>query len=990
MLDKMEKRKNEYKEWSDKLDSFLDLKNSNTNKVFLQGFRRHLYEVRLKNFPKDTDSYLKLKAIIEHAIKLSSSAKEILDQQKALDDLNEQITKSNRLKNDLRRVYSSSNTQRQSAVVKSSGSSSNSLNLRSLQQAKSKKLKDQEEENTKLEFDEFKQFVDEINYLPCLLPETDLINQLHNRCDTISKSIQEITNYTKEESEGLSSDFIEQLIFEANCISIVDFDQQLDIVKYKLDEIKWIEQCKQFLNAQDDNRKKKHQIDLQILDTMIESSKELLVSTNISQELIIQLQTLKEKADDWIMKAKDLIDLPVQLDDSSNEFDVNLYEKLPTFGEFQILVKEAEEDNDLAKVVLNPHLDKLIKIITNADDWLDNYKKLFPDDQEDQETKNEMPFFDQIEDLFNTGKIVGCKMRQMTKLYSIYLTFKNWREKLYKHFIRKNSIYNLVNVLLPRTKSSVPQSIDLVEMSSKVLYQQLKKIYYQQSIKDQNKIDWFKKQLDAKMSRDSIEKAYKEAIRGEEICMKEIREKNLIKLHSTNLSENSSAIEKLATDQETEDDVCDTNFDIKKKKFCICGKKPLDWMISCYLCNEFYHKNCLKLKKTTTTNSNNNNSQLNDSSQDLEKDNSFYLCVLCGRSKRPNLEIIINLSEQLNNQKIRIFENELLRCLIARANCFRFNLQKELNARRDLAEAYSLVVKAFHNLFDNSNENEFSTLKKRKTGQQQQQQQQNLIKKLNFKINLTDQTKHVLYNLIWDCSLLQVTVNEFKYLWEIYCIANCEFKTSIFITSDATNFTLPIISSYLESKVASESKEQAQSTATDKKRKVDLPPTKQTKQTKKQKIKKSTNQNGKSKKDLNSSTNSSSSESEQVCCLNDQCLRPFEKSKEIDWVFCEGCQDWLHFLCAGIDSSSEINEIDKFYCSKCLDGHKKKAAAEEKEDKNLILNSSLEKREEEINSSSNKSNNNEIEAAKLILSLGQDFTKQQESIEPQTCPSTSE
>lgn len=945
MLHKMERRKNEYKQWSEKLALF-EANNGNAecnaNKVSLQDFRRHLYEARAKNFPQDSAEYLRLKDTIEHASQLSKTAKEILEQQKALDDLNEQIAKSNRLKNDLRKAYQK--------PAKPRRAEESNLVLRSAAAAKSgKRSKDQsEDENTKLEFVEFKQFIDQINQLPCLIAETEQINQLHNRCDTIKKSIEEITNYTKEESEGLSSDFIEQLIFEANCISIVDFDQQLDIVRYKLDEIRWIEKCRQFLNAQEDARKKKHQIELPLLDAMIDSSKELLVSTNISQRLIQQLHSIKDQAENWIMKAKDLIDLPVQLDDSNHEFDVNTYNELPTFGEFQSLVREAEEDADLVKVNLNPYLDKLQKLIASADDWLDSYKQLFPDEPTEQ---NQLPFFDQIEDLFNSGKVLGCKMKQMTKLYSIYAVFKNWREKLHKHFIRKNSIYTLLGVLLPRTKASVPSSVDLVNMSSKVLYQQLKKIYYQQST---SKIDWFKKQLDARMSRESFERVYKEAVRSEELCMKEIREKNLIKLHSTNPVEaggNSAA--EIRTDLETEEDVLDKNFDIRKKKFCVCGKKPADWMISCLLCNEFYHKSCLKMKKPQR-----NSGQLNDSGQDLEKENSFYLCVLCGRSRRPNLELLINLSEQLTNQKIRILENELLRCLIARANGFRMNVQRELNARPDLREAYNSVVKNF------SGPKELDAAASAEAANP-------------TRFKLSDQTKQVLYNLVWEGALLQCTVSEFKYLWELYCAANPEFRSSIFVTPETTTFTLPTTSSYLDYKLNSEANKTKQQPAAaavqpastgEKKRKMSAKSNSKQQPVKEAKKQKKANSRA-SVKDLNSSTNSSSSESE-VCSLNEKCLRP--SHKEIDWIYCEGCEQWLHFTCAGIDSSTEVSKIDKFYCSRCVedeDGEKEENAGNED-----VSGESSPVKSGESNGESNggllSNVMDSIEAAKSILSLG--------------------
>lgn len=976
MLEKMNKRKNEYQHWSNKVESFFETtdqetstsstlnnhQSSSIDKVSLTDFQRHLNEVRTKNYPKDNEIFLKIKETIEHATKLSKTAKDILEQQKILDDINEQIAKSNRLKNDhLRKSYQKQAKKpvEESIVLRSS--------------TKTKKSKDQDEERTKLEFVEFKEFVDEINNLPCTIPESDLINQLYNRCDTIKKSIEEITSYTKEESEDLSSDFIDQLIFEANCISIVDFDDKLDIIRYKLNEIRWIEKCKEFLNNQEDNRKKRHQIEMSTLDTMIDLSKELLVSTNISQELILQLLNLKQKAENWISKTKELIDLPEQKQlEEKNEFDINLYDKLPIYDEFESLIKEVEDDNDLIKVNLSPHLEKVHGILTNATDWLNSYEKLFPSTE--GQSKESLPFFDQIEELFIAGTQLGCKLDQMCKLHSTFKLFKNWREKLMKLFMKKNSIYNLFSILLPRTKSSVPQSIDLVNMSSKLLYLQLKKIYSQQSSKDQSKIDWFKKRLDNKMTRESIEKVYKEAILNEEVCMKQIKERNLIKLHSVTDNDSPSRLQDKSTDFETEDDICDKDFDLKKKKFCICGKKPSDWMIQCVLCQEYFHaKNCLKMKKIIQVNQLNNGTTVDNTNQDnLDRDNSFFVCLLCNRGKRPNLDLVVNLSDQISSQKLRIMENELLLCIINRANKFRYNLQKELNTRTDLKEAYDLVVKAFNGLLDgNSTANSAQTsanldnealIKKKKLGHQP-----NKIKDLN--INLNDQTKNILYNLIWDCSLLQVNLVELKYLWEIYCQANPEFKTSIYVT-ETSSFVLPITENYVQYKLnetttTTTSSNSSTYSGDNKKRKIDQPSKPINSKSKKSKNQKS-NQNGKSKSSNSGSEN-------DICDLNENCLRP--RSKNVDWVFCEGCKSWLHFLCCGI-STDEIDKVKEFYCSKCLN-EKEPSKTEENELNTKSENSSLP--EQVVEDSCKELKGNELdsedelskksEAAKSILSL---------------------
>ncbi|KAF2012393.1 hypothetical protein BU24DRAFT_376174 [Aaosphaeria arxii CBS 175.79] len=35
------------------------------------------------------------------------------------------------------------------------------------------------------------------------------------------------------------------------------------------------------------------------------------------------------------------------------------------------------------------------------------------------------------------------------------------------------------------------------------------------------------------------------------------------------------------------------------------------------------------------------------------------------------------------------------------------------------------------------------------------------------------------------------------------------------------------------------------------------------------------------------------------------------------WISCDGCKGWFHFVCAGFKSEREVREIDKFYCNTC-------------------------------------------------------------------------
>ena len=50
------------------------------------------------------------------------------------------------------------------------------------------------------------------------------------------------------------------------------------------------------------------------------------------------------------------------------------------------------------------------------------------------------------------------------------------------------------------------------------------------------------------------------------------------------------------------------------------------------------------------------------------------------------------------------------------------------------------------------------------------------------------------------------------------------------------------------------------------------------------------------------------------------CRTPYQEFTESveDWIGCEMCDSWFHFVCVGIDSTSVP---DKFYCEECLGEH---------------------------------------------------------------------
>lgn len=54
--------------------------------------------------------------------------------------------------------------------------------------------------------------------------------------------------------------------------------------------------------------------------------------------------------------------------------------------------------------------------------------------------------------------------------------------------------------------------------------------------------------------------------------------------------------------------------------------------------------------------------------------------------------------------------------------------------------------------------------------------------------------------------------------------------------------------------------------------------------------------------------------SEEICSMDKECLRPTGK---VDWICCDGnCQGWFHQLCAGV-TSQEVKNIEEYFCKSC-------------------------------------------------------------------------
>ncbi|RZF32830.1 hypothetical protein LSTR_LSTR011476 [Laodelphax striatellus] len=89
-------------------------------------------------------------------------------------------------------------------------------------------------------------------------------------------------------------------------------------------------------------------------------------------------------------------------------------------------------------------------------------------------------------------------------------------------------------------------------------------------------------------------------------------------------------------------------------KYCICRKSEAGFMVECNLCKEKFHGPCLQMG-------------IESDMAGSELADTKFLCSTCVRTKRPKLDILVELVQSMHMIKVRIPEGEALQRLTERA-----------------------------------------------------------------------------------------------------------------------------------------------------------------------------------------------------------------------------------------------------------------------------------------------------------------------------------
>lgn len=269
-----------------------------------------------------------------------------------------------------------------------------------------------------------------------------------------------------------------------------------------------------------------------------------------------------------------------------------------------------------------PCCTRLREVVEKGNSWVAKLQTI--------QNQDFFPYLETLETLLYRAPM-DIKLLQLPLLSTQVDAAQEWKERTSRVFLKKNSLFNLYDVLRPRTRN-------FEFGSSKVKRCKIQNVdlQYQHSVEKAAKIESFhySKQLDPVQVVENINSMEKLELD----MMEELRLENN-KKSGTSPDQNDSGAN--GSD-------CTT--------YCICHKASSGLMLQCELCHDWFHGDCVPPM------------QFSKGKSRLQQIYELkFLCPLCHRSRRPRLEVILSLLLQLQKLPIRIREGEALQCLTERA-----------------------------------------------------------------------------------------------------------------------------------------------------------------------------------------------------------------------------------------------------------------------------------------------------------------------------------
>lgn len=751
----------------------------------------------------------------------------------------------------------------------------------------------------KLSLEELTSLCGAVGDMACRIPEGDAVMSLLRRAENCRRQAVELLAQDAPDSSEL-----EECSEQAGGLDI--HFPEVSVLKQRMVQVEWLDE----VNAL---RESPEQVTMYALRRLISIGIELPPHTRVEQALT-ELQVLLRSVEDWQERAKICLDVKCRQ-------NINILESL------------LEEAKNIPAFL--PNIQVLHNVLKKGKEWITKVDTM--------QKSDEYPYLDSLEKLVNGGRGIPLDLEQLPLLEQQVTAAKAWRDRTSRTFLRKNSLYTLMQALAPRTVVGV-ESLHTSKTLQQMQYQQL----YQAT--DINSVD-----------SATVVQVFKKAEIQEMMSMRELRAQNIQK----RMRDPGNAV------------------------YCICRRGSHGFMLQCELCKDSFHASCVPLPKTTGS-----KARLLTPAQQIAAAASRevkFLCPCCLRSRRPRLETILSLLVTMHKVPVRLPEGDALKCLTERAMNWQDRARQTL-ATEELASALAklsvlsqklveaaarektekiisselkkaaskpelginmMAIRASHSsgvdkFYSNENdeqntsfsnsEHAYSSASKSVQGACNSSGPPSNKGKGNMHgplLSLSDAVRAKLEELMMEGDLLEVSLDETQHIWRI-----------LQATKPPQNFKYPDIDDIEHELMASQVERERMMHEHKKERRrkhsemdmgmsYPVPPRKPRMSFPKEfdKIRRPRLKGMKKgfKRDMGpmrgprkqgdgrpfqprKGKRGTSDEDNDECSAR-PCLHPLER--EVDWVQCDGgCELWFHLFCVGLDKR-DVKEDEDFICRVC-------------------------------------------------------------------------
>lgn len=478
-------------------------------------------------------------------------------------------------------------------------------------------------------------FVQEIDNLCCIIEEGASVHELYTLGKQFVNRANELLSYSLDNLDELA---LERTINDGNSLRIELGEMyQLNL---RMKQLKWYKRAHGLRKG---NLKLRYE-DIKSLLHIAAAEvppRDILITREIKK-----LQEIGASIEAWENQANKYFNCTLQ------RYELTEIE--------QFLKTAADIDGQL------PSYNMLKDALNKAREWLRSVEEL--------QASDHFPYCHVLEAIVLRGRNIPIQLEELVRMQGHLNSAQEWKESAENAFLKKNTFYSLLEVLMPRSESVT------IDTEKKKPFQ-----------------GDFVKEMNPAQIVDSFKTAEEK-----EICdMRKLRRQNLAKNPSNNV-------------------------------FCLCKSSFHGIMYNCHLCYDWFHDNCVAaISSSLPLEVSNKNVQQNIiTSSDNKIGNdlhlelggsqnivySKWLCPSCVRSKRPRLETILPLLVSLQTLPIRLPEDEALRCLAERAMNWQERARKALVAP-NVADALNIINQEQQqcNNYSKSNTNNFVNISNNNT-----------------------------------------------------------------------------------------------------------------------------------------------------------------------------------------------------------------------------------------------------------------------------------